>query len=79
MLRLLLIITLVGYVLYKLGLFRALTNPAIRGNGPGRNFGSKRPPDGNVNIDSVPDPGQDAAKKRAGYKGGEYVDYEEVK
>lgn len=75
MLRILLIVTLVGYVLYKLGLFRALINPPIREPRTGRNF--NRPPDGNVNIDSVPD--EKRKSRHAGNKAGEYVDYEEVK
>lgn len=75
MLRVLLIVTLVGYVLYKLGLFRGLLKAATRDSGPGRHF--KRPVDGNVNIDSMPE------ERRRGrpsqHKEGEYVDYEEIK
>lgn len=70
--RILLIIALMGYILYKLGVFRILLNSSPRGQGQFR-----RPGDGNVNIDSTPRDKQSA--KRAGYKGGEYVDYEEVK
>lgn len=73
MLRLLLIISLVVYVLYKLGVFRIFMNTQVRGNGQPRNF-NRRPYDGNVNIDAEPD-----AKKKKGYRGGEYVDYEDVK
>lgn len=69
------VVTLVGYVLYKLGLFRGLFNPVIRQPREERNF--KRPADGNVNIDSVP---KDKNRPRhASDKGGEYVDYEEIK
>lgn len=76
MLRILVIVTLVGYVLYKLGLFRGIFNPLVnKGPGPGRNF--SRPNDGNVNIDSVPEDKQPTRKSR--HQGGEYVDYEEVK
>lgn len=76
MLRILVIVTLVGYVLYKLGLFRGLINPVInKGPGPGRNF--KRPADGNVNIDSMPE--EKHRTRQSHPKGGEYVDYEEVK
>jgi hypothetical protein len=67
--RILLIIALVGYVLYKLGVFRIVLGPTLRGQ---TQF--KRP-NSNVNIDSVP---HDKSKK-AEFKGGEYVDYEEVK
>lgn len=73
MLRLLLIFTLVGYVLYKLGLFKIIINPQVRGQQPRGNFNQK-PSDGNVNVDSTT-----KEKKGSGFKGGEYVDYEEVK
>ncbi|HLT81443.1 MAG TPA: hypothetical protein VKZ86_10460 [Cyclobacteriaceae bacterium] len=69
--RILLIIALVGYVLYKLGIFRLLLGTSMRGQNHFR-----RPNDGNVNIDSVP---PDKQSRKAGFKGGEYVDYEEVK
>lgn len=75
MLRILVIVTLVGYVLYKLGLFRGLINPVIKGPGPGGSF--KRSGDSKVNIDSAPDEKHRSQQPR--YKGGEYVDYEEVK
>jgi len=69
MIRILLIITLLFYVLYKFGFFRALSS--------GYNEGQiRRPPNGNVNVDSAP---QQKEKKRSGFKGGEYVDYEEIK
>jgi hypothetical protein len=78
MLRFVLITALIGYILYKLGFFRPFTHPGVRGDEPHRNF-SKKPPGGNVNIDSVPGQDKNGEKKRSGYKGGEYVDYEEVK
>lgn len=78
MLRFLLILALIGYVLYKLGLFRPFTHPEVRSHGPNRNF-NRKPPGGNVNIDSVPGEDRKEGKKRSGYKGGEYVDYEEIK
>lgn len=68
--RILLIIALVGYVLYKLGIFRIVLNT------PRNQAHFRRPDDRNVNIDSMP---SDKQSKRADYKGGEYVDYEEVK
>jgi len=71
MLRLLLIFTLIGYVLYKLGLFKIFTHSQVRGQQPHTNF-NRRPADSNVN----PAPKE---KKGSGFKGGEYVDYEEVK
>jgi hypothetical protein len=73
MLRIILILSLVGYVLYKFGLFRQITNP-----NPPQNF-NRRPSNGNINIDPTPDSAAQKAKKRSDYKGGEYVDYEEVK
>jgi hypothetical protein len=69
--RILLIIALIGYILYKLGVFRILLNSSMRGQGHFR-----RPSDGNVNIDSIP---RDKQSRKAEFKGGEYVDYEEVK
>ncbi|MFZ2906217.1 MAG: hypothetical protein WAZ98_08445 [Cyclobacteriaceae bacterium] len=68
MLRILLIITLLFYVLYKFGFFRALSS----GYNEGQN---RRPPNGNVNVDSTPQ----KEKKRSDFKGGDYVDYEEIK
>ncbi|MCE7863817.1 MAG: hypothetical protein DYG99_09780 [Bacteroidetes bacterium CHB5] len=64
--RLLIILGLIGYVLYKFGnlFFRA-----------GAASQQRRPTHGNINVDSTPGkPG-----KSGKIKGGEYVDYEEVK
>ena len=68
MLRLLLIFSLIFYVLYKFGFFRAFTQET-------RSQQNRRPPNSNVNVDSAPQ----KEKKRSGFKGGDYVDYEEVK
>ena len=73
MFRLLLILVLIFYVLYKLGLFRVMVTNARDGYQEGGNS-SRRPADGNVNIDSVP-----KEKKKSTFKGGDYIDYEEVK
>jgi len=73
MLRLILIFTLIGYALYKLGLFRFTVRTNIRGQQNSREYG-RRAPGGNVNVDSIPND-----KKKSEYKGGEYIDYEEVK
>ncbi len=70
MLRLLLIVSLIFYVLYKFGFFRALSQGARRQ----QNF-DRKPPNGNVNVDAPPP----KEKKRSDFKGGEYVDYEEIK
>ena len=73
MLRLLLIFSLIGYVLYKFGFFRAFTHE-VRGHDPYQNI-NRRPPNSNVNVDVKP-----GKEKRNGkFDGGEYVDYEEVK
>ena len=70
MLKLLLILVLVTYALYKLGLFRVFIHQAKEGY-------RQNPPKtgGNVNINSTP-PKQE---KRSGLKGGDYIDYEEIK
>jgi hypothetical protein len=69
MFRLLLILILLFYVLYKLGLFRVFVHQVKDGYTE-----SGRKP-GELNIDR-PAPKQ---KKKPNLKGGEYVDYEEVK
>ena len=73
------IIAIIGYLVYRLGrfLFKFLYlfsgdngNPSSRTTFEER----QKPRDGNVSIDKVPDKTQ--TKKK--YKGGEYVDYEEL-
>ncbi len=39
----------------------------------------KQPADGNVNIDYIPEEDKKNGKGPRNFKGGEYVDYEEVK
>lgn len=73
MLRLLLIFSLVGYVLYKFGFFRAFTQE-VRSQDPYQNI-NRRPPNSNVNVDAAPP----KEKRTSKFNGGEYVDYEEVK
>jgi len=68
MLKILLIITLVVYILSKLGLFRVFVQSNQRDQRH-----QYRSNDGDVNIDNNPN------KKKSDFKGGEYVDYEEVK
>lgn len=68
--RILLIFSLILYVLYKFGFFRGLAQGLQNPNQQNR-----RPPNSNVNVDG-PTPKE---KKRSDFKGGEYVDYEEVK
>ncbi len=75
LLKFLLIVGLIGFLLFRvLGVFlRVLTgSPA---NTKAQNFRqTRKPKDGNVNVDYVP--GKEKSKK--GFKGGEYVDYEEL-
>jgi len=78
MLKFLVILFIVSYVTFKLGGFLMKALNAAAGRDPGQqNFNNrtKKGTDGNVNIDYVPN------EKKGGndYKGGEYVDYEEVK
>jgi hypothetical protein len=69
MLKLLLICILVGYVLYKLGSsVKVYTHTNMHQAPPKR-------PTGSVHVDSAPEP----KKQNREMKGGEYVDYEEVK
>lgn len=69
LLRWLIIGTLIGYVLYKMGFFRSLSS------GYNEKDQYRRPPNGNVNVDNAPP----KDKKRTTFKGGDYVDYEEIK
>ena len=68
MLRYLLIFTLIFDALYKLGFFRSLSS---RYNEKDK----QRPRNSNLNVDNVPP----KEKKKTDFKGGEYVDYEEIK
>lgn len=72
MIKFLLICVLIGYVLYKLSSSITVHTHTGTNRRP-----SQRPPGGNVNIDSTPG----AEKKSDGrnFKGGEYVDFEDVK
>jgi hypothetical protein len=67
MLRWLIIVSLFAYVLYKFGFFRSLSS--------GYNEKQRKPPNSNVNVDNAPP----KEKKRSAFKGGDYVDYEEIK
>lgn len=66
MLRFILILTLVLYVLYKLGIFRLFFYHASEGY---------REKDGELKIQAR----QKKSAKPSSFKGGEYIDYEEVK
>lgn len=69
MLKFLIILGLVAYILYKFASFFYNVGASQQ-----RQQRPSRPADGNVNIDSNP-----GSKKSGKYKGGEYVDYEEIK
>ena len=68
MLRYLLIFSLIFYVLYKLGFFRSLSSGYAEKD-------KRRPLNSNLNVDNVPP----KEKKKADFKRGDYVDYEDVK
>lgn len=82
MLKFLLIIFLISYLVYKVGgflvrmLFINATQQHYQRSNGNPNPQSKKPRNGNVNIDFMP---EDGKKKKADFKGGDYVDYEEVK
>jgi hypothetical protein len=69
MLRWLIIISLFTYVLYKFGFFRSLSS------GYNEKQPLRKPPNSNVNVDNPPP----KEKKKSTFKGGDYVDYEEIK
>lgn len=68
MLKFLLIIAISIYVLSKIGRF-------FFGLGMSQNRSYQRPADGNVNVNST----ASKNKGKATVKGGEYIDYEEIK
>ena len=72
MIKLIIILVLVIYLLNKVSvfLFRILGRPQ---QSPPPNF--RRPSDGSIHVDATPK----KSNKKSGLKGGEYVDYEEVK
>jgi hypothetical protein len=77
MLKFLAILFIVSYVTFKLGGFLMKALNVAAGRDPNQNSKkqSRKSADGNVNIDYVPNDKKDGD----GYKGGEYVDYEDVK
>ena len=68
--KFLLIVSIVFYLLYKLGLFRASIYMGDRGRDDFRNQNSN----GDVHVHT----NGKKSNKGSGYKGGEYIDYEEV-
>ena len=80
MLKFIVFIVLFSYVIFKgLGLlFRLLMGSPGGMKQQSHNYNpsqGRKPKDGNVNIDYMPNKGKKSSK---GYKGGEYIDYEEV-
>ena len=79
MLKFLAILFIVSYLTYKVGGFLMRALYVTLGQDPTkRNFQSRsrKSPDGNINIDYVP---KDKKSPKKDFKGGDYVDYEEVK
>ncbi|MEP1035286.1 DUF4834 family protein [Ekhidna sp.] len=80
MIKILIVLILVGYVFHKIasfflrGMFKGFSSKDQFGNQYSTN--SRRAPNGNLNIDKVPNRG---SKKGENFDGGEYVDYEEIK
>ncbi len=68
MTRFLLILALVGYVLYKVG------GIFFKAGAASQQPRQQRRPQGNVHVDSAPKKDKDGQ-----IKGGDYIDYEEVK
>lgn len=76
LLKFLLIVGLIGFLLFRvLGIFFKVLTGSTANHKPQDYQQSRRPKDGNVNVDFVPNKDK---KKDKGYKGGEYVDYEEL-
>ncbi len=92
-LKLLIILFLVGFIVYKAGRFLYKILYFLAGGRPpysqqtfnGKNYRNgtangqpdkRRAPNSNLNIEYIPD---DKNKDKKDFRGGEYVDYEEVK
>jgi hypothetical protein len=70
MFKFIIILVLLIYLLNKVSVFLF----GLRGRSPQSPPNFRRPSDGSINMDSMP-----KKEKKSGLKGGEYVDYEEVK
>jgi hypothetical protein len=89
MLKFLLILFLIGYIIFKVSgfLFKTLFYKAYQqqqaqraagtGKRPQANGYARKPADGNVQIDHVPQPAT-KEKTKPEFDGGDYVDYEEL-
>ena len=81
LLKIIIVLILVGYVFNKVAAF--IFRGSMKGYAGRDQFGgqqhtgkNRRAPNSNLNIDNIPNK---RTKKGAGFSGGEYVDYEEVK
>jgi len=86
MFKLLLITFLIIFIFVKVGGFimRMLFSGFVKKyqNTSGQNHRQsqyKKPSDGNVNIDYIPSEGKKGKPSNTDFKGGDFVDYEEVK
>lgn len=94
--KFLIIFLIIVYAVYKLsGFFMRMLFQSIGNSSRQQGFGgytqqggarqttgsqARKPMDGNVNIDFVPENGKkEEGKSAAKFKGGEYVDYEEIR
>ncbi|MEL7004712.1 MAG: DUF4834 family protein [Bacteroidota bacterium] len=80
MLKFLLIVLIIGYVFFKGLGFIMRTMFGVSGRGTAQNFNreyqTRRSNSGNVDVNY--DPRGKSKKGKANFKGGEYVDFEEV-
>lgn len=83
MLKIIIVLILIGYVFYRVtsfifsGLFGGFNRHQQFGNGHSQySSKSRKAPNSNLNIDNIPNR---RSKKDDAYRGGEYVDFEEVK
>jgi hypothetical protein len=83
MIKFLLIIFFVIYLFVKIGGFimRTLFSGFVKNQQnaqQNQNNQYKKPSDGNVNIEYIPGSDKNKPTNKEGFKGGDYVDYEEV-
>jgi anionic cell wall polymer biosynthesis LytR-Cps2A-Psr (LCP) family protein len=83
MIKFLLIIFFVIYLFVKIGGFimRTLFSGFVKNQQnaqQNQNTQYKKPSDGNVNIEYIPGSDKNKTTNKEGFKGGDYVDYEEV-
>ena len=78
MLKFLLVVFILGYVFFKgLGFFfRVILGGSAVNRNPHHSHTQRQPTGGNVKVDYTPN---GTKKSKTDFKGGEYVDFEEVK